>query len=207
MTSSDAVDHPSGLEGLMRQRKLLVAIIALVSLTVFAGGSVLAGGPKRGGTLRIAYGNDSVPVGLIAGYYGGRIDMLMMRVMDLILAFPIYRLAIIIMVISTPTAGLIGTIKVVGAMAIVRVPIYARLARGTVLSIKEKEYIEAGRALGLRDPWILMRHVLPNTLAPIVFIQANPWLALFPGAAIFVTVLGFNLFGDGLRDAFGPRLK
>jgi peptide/nickel transport system permease protein len=188
-----------------------------------------------------------VPVGLLAGFYGGRVDTLMMRAMDLVLAFPIYLLAILIMVIFTPTAGLLGTIKVVGAIAIVRVPIYARLVRGSVLSIKEKEYVEAGRAVGLHDPAILLRHVLPNSLAPIivtatlgvataiiveatlsflglgtqpptpswgwdlkanvVFIQANPWLALFPGAAIFLTVLGFNLFGDGLRDAFDPRLK
>ena len=167
--------------------------------------------------------------------------------MDLILAFPIYLLAIILMVIFTPTAGLIGTIKVTGAIAIVRIPIYARLVRGSVLSIKEKEYIEACRALGVRDPWILFGHVLPNCLAPIIvtttlgiatsiiveatlsflglgtqpptpswgwdlkanvaFIQANLWLSLFPGLAIFVTVLGFNLFGDGLRDALDPRLK
>ncbi len=109
-----------------------------------------------------------VPLGLIAGYYGGRIDTGVMRVMDLILAFPIYLLAIILMVIFTPTAGLIGTIKVVGAIAIVRIPIYARLVRGSVLSVKEKEYIEACRAVGVRDPWIIVRHVLPNCLAPII---------------------------------------
>jgi peptide/nickel transport system permease protein len=188
-----------------------------------------------------------VPFGLIAGYYGGRIDTVVMRTMDLILAFPIYLLAIILMVIFSPTAGLIGTMKVTGAIAIVRIPIYARLVRGSVLSIKEKEYIEACRALGVRDPWILFRHVLPNCLAPIIvtttlgiatsiiveatlsflglgtqpptpswgwdlkanvaFIQSNLWLSLFPGLAIFVTVLGFNLFGDGLRDALDPRLK
>ena len=105
-----------------------------------------------------------VPFGMIAGYYGGRVDTLVMRVMDLILAFPIYLLAIILMVIFTPTAGLIGTMKVTGAIAIVRIPIYARLVRGSVLSIKEKEYVEACRALGVRDPWILFRHVLPNCL-------------------------------------------
>jgi peptide/nickel transport system permease protein len=188
-----------------------------------------------------------VPFGMIAGYYGGRVDSVIMRGMDLILAFPIYLLAIILMVIFAPTAGLIGTIKVTGAIAIVRIPIYARLVRGSVLSIKEKEYIEACRALGVRDPWILLRHVLPNCLAPIIvtttlgiatsiiveatlsflglgtqpptpswgwdlkanvsFIQSNPWISLFPGIAIFVTVLGFNLFGDGLRDALDPRLK
>ena len=188
-----------------------------------------------------------VMVGAVAGYVGGKVDLLLMWVMDLILAFPIYLLAIILMVIFTPTAGLIGTIKVTGAIAIVRIPIYARLVRGSVLSIKEKEYVEACRALGVRDPWILLRHVLPNCLAPIIvtttlgiatsiiveatlsflglgtqpptpswgwdlkanvaFIQANMWLSLFPGLAIFVTVLGFNLFGDGLRDALDPRLK
>ena len=188
-----------------------------------------------------------VPLGMVAGYYGGRVDTLVMRVMDLILAFPIYLLAVILMVIFTPTAGLLGTIKVTGAIAIVRIPIYARLVRGSVLSIKEKEYVEACRALGVRDPWIIFGHVLPNCLAPIIvtttlgiatsiiveatlsflglgtqpptpswgwdlkanvaFIQANLWLSLFPGLAIFVTVLGFNLFGDGLRDALDPRLK
>ena len=188
-----------------------------------------------------------VPLGMIAGYYGGRVDTLVMRVMDLILAFPIYLLAIILMVMFTPTAGLIGTMKVTGAIAIVRIPIYARLVRGSVLSIKEKEYVESCRALGVRDPSIIFRHVLPNCLAPIIvtttlgiatsiiveatlsflglgtqpptpswgwdlkanvaFIQANAWLSLFPGLAIFLTVLGFNLFGDGLRDALDPRLK
>jgi len=188
-----------------------------------------------------------VPLGMIAGYHGGRIDSTVMRFMDLILAFPIYLLAIILMVIFTPTAGILGTIKVTGAIAIVRIPIYARLVRGSVLSIKEKEYIEACRALGVGSSSTLVRHVLPNCLAPIIvtttlgiatsiiveatlsflglgtqpptpswgwdlkanvaFIQANPWLSLFPGLAIFVTVLGFNLFGDGLRDALDPRLK
>jgi peptide/nickel transport system permease protein len=188
-----------------------------------------------------------VPFGLIAGYYGGRVDSVIMRAMDLILAFPIYLLAIILMVIFTPTAGLIGTMKVTGAIAIVRIPIYARLVRGSVLSIKEKEYIEACRALGVGNPMILVRHILPNCMAPIIvtttlgiatsiiveatlsflglgtqpptpswgwdlkanvaFIQSNLWLSLFPGLAIFVTVLGFNLFGDGLRDALDPRLK
>jgi ABC-type dipeptide/oligopeptide/nickel transport system permease subunit len=188
-----------------------------------------------------------VPLGMLAGYTGGWVDTLVMRVMDLILAFPIYLLAIILMVMFTPTAGLLGTMKVTGAIAIVRIPIYARLVRGSVLSIKEKEYVEACRALGVRAPSIIFRHILPNCLAPIIvtttlgiatsiiveatlsflglgtqpptpswgwdlkanisFIQANAWLSLFPGLAIFVTVLGFNLFGDGIRDALDPRLK
>jgi peptide/nickel transport system permease protein len=227
-------DHPLGTDQLGRDMLSRVIHGTRISLIVGVSSVVLA--------LFIG-----VPFGMIAGFYGGRVDGVVMRVMDLILAFPIYLLAIILMVIFMPTAGFIGTIKVTGAIAIVRIPIYARLVRGSVLSIKEKEYVEACRALGVRDPWILFRHVLPNCLAPIIvtttlgiatsiiveatlsflglgmqpptpswgwdlkanvaFIQANPWLSLFPGLAIFVTVLGFNLFGDGLRDALDPRLK
>jgi len=229
-----SADHPLGTDQLGRDMLSRVIHGARVSLAVGVSSVILA----------LFLG---VPLGMIAGYYGGRLDSLIMRAMDLVLAFPIYLLAIILMIMFAPTAGPIGTIKVVGAIAIVRIPIYARLVRGSVLSIKEKEYIEACRALGVRDPSIFLRHVLPNCLAPIIvtttlgiatsiiveatlsflglgtqpptpswgwdlkanvaFIQANPWLSLFPGLAIFVTVLGFNLFGDGLRDALDPRLK
>jgi peptide/nickel transport system permease protein len=231
---SPSWDHPLGTDQLGRDMLSRVIHGSRISLLVGVSSVLLA----------LFVG---VPFGMVAGFYGGRTDSIIMRIMDLILAFPIYLLAIILMVIFTPTAGLIGTIKVTGAIAIVRIPIYARLVRGSVLSIKEKEYIEACRALGVRDPWILFKHVLPNCLAPIIvtttlgvatsiiveatlsflglgtqpptpswgwdlkanvaFIQANMWLSLFPGLAIFVTVLGFNLFGDGLRDALDPRLK
>jgi peptide/nickel transport system permease protein len=232
--ASPSWEHPLGTDQLGRDMLSRVIHGSRISLLVGVSSVLLA----------LFVG---VPLGLIAGYYGGRVDGVVMRVMDLVLAFPIYLLAIILMVMFTPTAGLIGTMKVTGAIAIVRIPIYARLVRGSVLSIKEKEYIEACRALGVRDPWIVFGHVLPNCLAPIIvtttlgiataiiveatlsflglgtqpptpswgwdlkanvaFIQANMWLSLFPGLAIFVTVLGFNLFGDGLRDALDPRLK
>jgi len=234
MFARPSLDHPLGTDQLGRDMLSRIIHGSRISLAVGVSSVLLA----------LFAG---VPLGLIAGFYGGRIDSLIMRAMDLILAFPIYLLAIILMIIFTPTAGLIGTIKVVGAIAIVRIPIYARLVRGSVLSIKEKEYIESCRALGQTDPVILARHVLPNCLAPIIvtttlgiatsiiveatlsflglgtqpptpswgwdlkanvsFIQSNAWLSLCPGLAIFVTVLGFNLFGDGLRDALDPRLK
>jgi peptide/nickel transport system permease protein len=183
-----------------------------------------------------------IPLGIVAGFYGGRIDKLIMTVMDIILAFPIFLLAIVIMVILEPS-----TTNVVIALGIVRIPIYARVVRGSVLSVKENEYIEAVRALALGRWRMLFRHVLPNCMAPIivtstlsvatsiliesslsflglgtqpptpswgwdlkanlVFIDMNPWIVIFPGLAIFLTTLAFNMLGDGLRDALDPRLK
>jgi peptide/nickel transport system permease protein len=183
-----------------------------------------------------------IPLGMVAGYYGGRADQVIMRLMDVMLAFPIFLLAIVIMVILEPS-----TMNVVLALAIVRIPILARIVRGSVLSVKEHEYIEAVTALALSQPRILRRHVLPNCLAPIIvtatldignaiiieaslsflglgtqpptptwgwdlkqnltMIEINPWITIFPGLAILVTVLAFNLLGDGLRDALDPRLK
>jgi peptide/nickel transport system permease protein len=168
-----------------------------------------------------------IPLGIVAGYYGGPLDKLIMAVMDVILE---------------PS-----TTNVVIALGIVRIPIYARVVRGSVLSVKENEYIEAVRALALR-PWrVLLHHVLPNCMAPIiitstlsvstsiliesslsflglgtqpptpswgwdlkanlVFIDTNPWIVVFLGPAIFLTTLAFNMLGDGLRDALDPRLK
>jgi peptide/nickel transport system permease protein len=183
-----------------------------------------------------------IPLGTIAGFYGGRIDNLIMRLMDVMLAFPIFLLAIVLMVILEPS-----TMNVVLALAIVRIPILARIVRGSVLSVKENEYIEAVKALSLSQVRMLGRHVLPNCLAPIIvtstlnignaiileaslsflglgtqpptptwgwdlkqnltLIEINPWITIFPGLAILVTVLAFNLLGDGLRDALDPRLK
>jgi peptide/nickel transport system permease protein len=183
-----------------------------------------------------------IPLGIVAGFYGGAIDNLIMRIKDIILAFPIFLLAIVIMVILEPSVT-----NVVIALGIVRIPIYARIVRGSVLSVKELEYIEAAKALAVRDPRLLCRHILPNCMAPIIvtstlsvgtsiiveaslsflglgtqpptpswgwdlkanlmLLEINPWITIFPGLAIFFTVLAFNLFGDGLRDALDPRLK
>jgi peptide/nickel transport system permease protein len=183
-----------------------------------------------------------IPLGVVSGYYGGVLDNCIMRVMDVILAFPIFLLAIVIMVILEP-----NVLNVVIALGIVRIPIYARLVRGSVLATKELQYIEAAQALAVPDVRLLFRHILPNCMAPIIvtstlsvgtsiiveaslsflglgtqpptpswgwdlksnllLVEINPWIALFPGLAIFLTVLAFNLFGDGLRDVLDPRLK
>ncbi|ETX07771.1 ABC transporter permease [Candidatus Entotheonella palauensis] len=186
-----------------------------------------------------------IPIGIGAGYYGGAVDFITMRIMDLIMAFPIFLLAIIAVVAIRDLIP--PTFTVVIALSIVRVPIYSRIVRGSVLSAKENDYVEAVRALALKDWRILYRHLLPNCMAPLIvtatlaigtailveaslsflglgtqpptsswgydlkssvpLIQINPWLSIFPGVAILLTVLGFNLFGDGLRDALDPRLK
>ncbi len=183
-----------------------------------------------------------VTLGLIAGYFGGSVDQVVMRVIDVLLAFPWLLLAIGIMAILGP-----GIQNVVIAVAIVYIPAFARIVRGSVLSIKEKEYVEAARAMGQPTSRILIRHVLANAWAPIIvlstlsigqaiiyaaglsfiglgtqppdadwgvmltsgreYLRDAPWLGFFPGLAILITVLAFNLFGDGLRDALDPRLR
>ncbi len=183
-----------------------------------------------------------VSLGLVAGYFGGRIDQVAMRLIDVMLAFPWLLLAIGIMAVLGP-----GIRNVVIAVAIVYIPAFARIVRGSVLSIKEKEYVEAARAMGQPDLQIIIRHVLANAWAPIIvlstlsigqaiiyaaglsfiglgtqppdadwgvmltsgreYLRDAPWLGFFPGLAILITVLAFNLFGDGLRDALDPRLR
>jgi len=178
-------------------------------------------------------------IGIIAGYLGGRIDASLMGAMDVMLAFPSIILAIGITTILGPSIN-----NLMIAVGIVFIPQYARLARSSVLAVKNLEYIEAARAIGAWLPRILMRHVLPNILAPLL-VQATlgvataeleaaglsylglgarpptpewgamlndardywlsaPWALVFPGIAITTMVLGFNLLGDGLRDALDP---
>ena len=181
-------------------------------------------------------------LGSIAGYAGGWLDNVIMRFMDVLLAFPSLILAIAIVSVLGP--GLINTLIAIG---IVSIPSYARIIRASVLSIKERDFVTADRALGVSPGRILFRRILPNALTPLI-VQATlgiataildaaalsflglgaqpptpewgsmigqernqiftaPHLIFFPGIALVLTVLSFNLLGDGLRDALDPRLN
>lgn len=183
-----------------------------------------------------------VPLGLISGYFGGLIDHVIMRTMDAVIAFPALVLALAIV-----GALGAGTFQVMVAIGISSVPLYARLTRGQVLTIREQDYVHAARALGASDLRVVARHVLPNSLSPLIvqgslgvafailaeaglsflgvgvqppsptwggmlskalpLIERAPLLSIFPGIAIFVTVLAINTLGDALRDVLDPRLR
>ena len=180
--------------------------------------------------------------GLVSGYFGGRVDDALMRLADIQLAFPFILLAIAVIGVLGPSLTTI--IAVIGVSSWV---VYARIVRSAVLSLREREFVQAALALGSGDVRVLVRHILPNALTPWlvvatldmarviviesalsflglgvqpptptwggmladgrVYISTAWWLATFPGLAILVTVLGINLFGDGLRDTLDPRLK
>jgi peptide/nickel transport system permease protein len=182
-----------------------------------------------------------VVCGLVAGYYR-RLDNVVMRVMDGLMAFPAIVLAIALMAALGPSV-----INVIVAIAVVYSPRVARVVRGSVLVIRETSYVEAARALGASDLTLVARHILPNCLSPVIvqgsfvfaaavlteaalsflgvgvppyvpswgvilsegrlYIQQAPWLVLYPGAAIMLTIFGLNLFGDGLRDLLDPKIR
>jgi ABC-type dipeptide/oligopeptide/nickel transport system permease subunit len=181
-------------------------------------------------------------IGAIAGYAGGRLDNILMRLMDVLLAFPSLLLAIIILTVIGR-----GLQNAQLAIGIVAIPIYARVMRASVLSVKEQDYVTAARALGESSRGILLRRVIPNSLTALIVqgtlgiggavldvaalsflgigaqpplaewgsmigaefngMFSAPWIVLGPGIAITLLVLGFNLLGDGLRDALDPRLN
>jgi len=182
-------------------------------------------------------------IGLLAGYWGKAIDTTLMGAMDVMLAFPSILLAIAISAILDQRVS--DVVKIFLAVGIVGIPVYARIARASVLQIKDMEYVEAAHAVGSTTARVLARYVLPNIFVPLV-VQATlgvgtatldsaglsylglgiqpptaewgsmlndardywltaPWALLFPGLAISITVLGFNLLGDGLRDALDPK--
>jgi peptide/nickel transport system permease protein len=181
-------------------------------------------------------------LGALSGYFGNIPDTVIMRIADIFFAFPYILGAIVIMTVLGP-----GIVNIFIAIGILGWASFARIFRGSILSIKNKEYIEAARALGASNYRIITKHIFPNSFAPIIvyatmnvgtaiiveaalsflgigvqpptpawgkmladsleYIDTAPWLMLFPGLAILITVLGFVLLGDGLRDAFDPRLK
>jgi peptide/nickel transport system permease protein len=183
-----------------------------------------------------------VPLGLIAGYFGGKVDDIIMRFADMILAFPSLLLAIAIVASLGPSL-----INALIAVSLPWWPWYTRLMRSQVLSIKEMQFVESARAIGVSRRRIMFRHILPNCLSPIIvqatldmgyiilaiaglgflglgtqppaadwgvmvsdgreFFMIQWWISTFSGAAIFLTVLAFNLVGDGIREALDPKIR
>jgi len=222
--------HPFGTDALGRDILMRILHAARVSLGLGVGSVVMA---ALIGSL----------LGLLAGYAGRRVDLILMFCMDILLAFPATLLAIAIVAMIGP--GLRNSLI---AISVVSIPFYARITRGEVLALKEREYVTAARGLGGSARRIVLRHIFPNTLPPITvqttlaiafaileaaalgflglgaqpptpewgamladsykFFTSGAWWAFFfPGAAIMLSVLGFNLLGDALRDALDPRLR
>ncbi|NOQ99934.1 ABC transporter permease [Mycolicibacterium fortuitum] len=183
-----------------------------------------------------------VLVGVLAGYRGGWIDTVVMRVVDVMFAFPVLLLALAIVAVLGP--GITTTMLAIG---IVYIPIFARVARASALGVRVEPFVAVSRSMGTGDGYILIRHILPNIAGPLIvqlslslafailaeaalsflglgiqppqpslgrmifdaqgFVTLAWWMAVFPGAAIFVMVLAFNLFGDGLRDVLDPKQR
>jgi peptide/nickel transport system permease protein len=183
-----------------------------------------------------------VMVGVIAGYRGGWVDTVFMRVVDVMFAFPVLLLALAVVAILGP-----GTTTTILAIGIVYTPIFARVARASTLSVRVEPYVQMSRAMGTGSLYILGRHIVPNIAGPLIvqtslslafailseaalsflglgiqppqpslgrmifdsqgFVTMAWWMAVFPGAAIFVIVLAFNLVGDGLRDVLDPKQR
>ena len=208
----------------------------LLSRVIWGGRSSLAAGVIA---VSIAVGV-GVPLGMLAGYLGGWFDAIVGRLTDAMLAVPFLILAIALAAFLGPSLG-----NAMIAIGITATPIFVRLARGQVMAARAEDWVEAARAVGNPPARILVRHILPNILPPVMvqatlaiaaaiiaeaslsflglgqqppapswgsmlnsaqrFLSQAPWMAVFPGLAIFLTVLAFNLFGDGLRDALDPR--
>jgi peptide/nickel transport system permease protein len=221
------IEHPLGTDHLGRDvysRLLYGARISLTIGIVVVSISALIG----------------IILGIYSGFYGGLIDSTIMRLVDAFLTFPSVFLAIVIAGVLQP-----GITSVIIALIVVGWTKYARVGRGSVLSLKEKEFVESAISLGVNDRYIMFRHIFPNIITPIIivatlgmadailssaslsflgfgpqppapewgamlnagrpFMQTDPYLMIFPGLAIMILVLGFNLLGDGLRDILDPK--
>ncbi|MBW3619681.1 MAG: ABC transporter permease [Actinobacteria bacterium] len=227
--AAPSLDHPFGTDNLGRDVFSRVLIGARTSLQV---GAVSVGISLVAGTL----------LGLVAGYRGGWLDAVLMRSMDVLFAFPIVLLAIAIVAVLGPSIT-----NAMIAIGVAFTPIFARVVRGSVLSVREEVFVRAVRSLGASDVRIVLRHILPNVAAPIIVqtslsfafailteaalsflgVGVQPptpawglmlqegrgvidlawWMGLFPGLAIFLTVMAFNVVGDGLRDALDPKQR
>jgi peptide/nickel transport system permease protein len=182
-------------------------------------------------------------LGSLAGYLGGWIDSVIMRLMDIMLAIPGLLFAIGIVAMLQP-----GLYQIMIAVGVVNIPVFARLLRGSILAQRENDFVLAARSVGVKRTQILLSHVLPNAISPVIvqatlalataiidvaglgflglgpqdpstpewgtmltatdrYLQSAPYLAIFPGIAIVLSVLGFNLIGDGLREALDPKLR
>jgi peptide/nickel transport system permease protein len=208
----------------------------LLSRVIWGGRASLAAGVIA---VSIAVGV-GVPLGMLAGYLGGWFDAIIGRLTDAMLAIPFLILAIALAAFLGPSLG-----NAMIAIGITATPIFVRLSRGQVMAARAEDWVEAARSVGNPPARILVRHILPNILPPVMvqatlaiasaiiaeaslsflglgqqppapswgsmlntaqrFLTQAPWMAVFPGLAIFMTVLAFNLFGDGLRDALDPR--
>lgn len=226
---SPSIEHPLGTDEFGRD--VLSRIIQGTRVSLLVGFVAVSFAVVIGSTL-----------GALAGYYGGPLDQWVMRCMDVLLSIPSILLAICI-----ATSLGTGIINLMIAVGIASIPRYARIVRSSVISIRNMEYVEAARAVGAGDFRIIFRHIIPNSLAPIIvestlgvamaiiaaaglsfiglgvqpptpewgsmlsegrqYIRGYPYLTLFPGLAIMLTIMALNFLGDGLRDLLDPKLK
>ncbi|WP_241236356.1 nickel transporter permease [Brevibacillus marinus] len=229
MLEGPSLAHPFGTDEFGRDILSRIVYGAQISLMIGTVGVLLA----------VVFG---VLLGTIAGYFGGLIDSVIMRLMDILLAFPSFLLALAIVSVLGP-----GMVNVMIAIGIFSVPTFSRVARSAVISIKNVEYIEAAKAMGATHTRIIWKHILPNSFSPIIvlatlriataiisaaglsflgmgaqpptpewgamlstgreYLRVAPHVSTIPGLAIMFVVLGFNMLGDGLRDALDPKMK